>query len=111
MIIETGYRIICTDNCPEYELPKIFTPNGDNLNDQYIPVKNKYIKDVDFVMYNRWGEIVFETSDPALKWDGKSKQMKQPVSDGTYYYICTVHEIHYYGIKERKLKGFVQILH
>ena len=102
---------ICTDNCPEYELPNIFTPNGDNLNDQYIPVKNKYIKDVDFVMYNRWGEVVFETSDPALKWDGKSKQMKQPVSDGTYYYICIVHELHYYGIKERKLKGFVQILH
>ncbi len=102
---------ICTDNCPEYELPNIFTPNGDNLNDFYIPVKNKYIKDVDFTMYNRWGEIVFETSDPALKWDGKSKVMKQPVSDGTYYYICTVRQIHYYGIKERKLKGFVQVLH
>jgi len=102
---------VCTDNCPEYELPNIFTPNGDSLNDQYIPVKNKYIKDVEFTMYNRWGEIVFETTDPALKWDGKSKQMKQPVSDGTYYYICKVHELHYYGIKERTLKGFVQVLH
>lgn len=102
---------ICTDNCPEYELPNIFTPNGDNTNDQYIPVKNKYIKNVEFTMYNRWGEIVFETTDPALKWDGKSKQMKQPVSDGTYYYICQVNELHYYGIKSYKLKGFVQVLH
>ena len=101
---------MCTDNCPEYELPNIFTPNGDSLNDQYIPVKNKFIHDVAFTMYNRWGEIVFETSDPALKWDGKSKQMKQAVSDGTYYYICKVHELHYYGIKERTLKGFVQVL-
>lgn len=102
---------MCTDNCPEYELPNIFTPNSDNINDQYIPVKNKYIKDVAFTMYNRWGEIVFETSDPALKWDGKSSQMKQPVSDGTYFYICKVREIHYYGYKERMLKGFVQVLH
>ncbi len=101
----------CIDNCPEYELPNIFTPNSDNLNDSYIPVKNKHIKSVEFVMYNRWGQIVFETSDPALKWDGKSEQMKQPVSDGTYYYICTVNEIHFYGIKTRKLKGFVQVLH
>jgi len=102
---------VCTDNCPEYELPNIFTPNTDGLNDQYIPVKNRHIKSVEFVMYNRWGQIVFETDDPALKWDGKSKQMKQPVSDGTYYYICTVNELHYYGIKTRKLKGFVQVLH
>lgn len=102
---------ICTDNCPEYELPNIFTPNGDNTNDMYIPIKNKYIKSVEFTMYNRWGEIVFETTDPALKWDGKSKQLKQPVTDGTYYYICKVNELHYYGIKSRKLKGFVQVLH
>lgn len=101
---------VCTDNCPEYELPNIFTPNSDNTNDQYIPVKNRYIKSVEFTMYNRWGEIVFETTDPALKWDGKSKQMKVPVSDGTYYYICKVNELHYYGIKSRTLKGFVQII-
>ncbi|HXB39527.1 MAG TPA: gliding motility-associated C-terminal domain-containing protein [Bacteroidia bacterium] len=102
---------ICTDNCPEYDLANIFTPNGDNINDLYNPVKNRYIKSVEFTMYNRWGEIVFETTDPALKWDGKSKQMKQPVSDGTYYYICKVNELHYYGIKSRTLKGFVQVLH
>lgn len=102
---------VCTDNCPVYELPNIFTPNNDNVNDQYVPVKNRYIKSVEFTMYNRWGEIVFETTDPALKWDGKSKQMKVPVSDGTYYYICKVNEIHYYGIRSHTLKGFVQILH
>ncbi len=100
----------CTDNCPIYELPNIFTPNGDNTNDLYIPVKNRFIQSVDFVMYNRWGEIVYEANDPKLGWDGKSKQMKQPVPDGVYFYTCTYYEIHYYGLKEYKLKGFVQIL-
>jgi gliding motility-associated-like protein len=100
----------CTDDCPEYILPNIFTPNSDNVNDLYIPVKNRYVRSVDFVMYNRWGEVVYENTNPNLGWDGKSKQMKQPVPDGTYFYICTVNEIHYYGIQEIKLKGFVQLI-
>jgi gliding motility-associated-like protein len=100
----------CTDDCPEYELPNIFTPNGDNINDLYIPVKNKYVRSVNFVMYNRWGEVVYENTNPSLGWDGKSKQMKQPVPDGTYFYTCTVNEIHYYGIETIKLKGFVQLI-
>jgi gliding motility-associated-like protein len=100
----------CVDNCPEYELPNIFTPNSDNVNDLYIPVKNRYIESVDFTLYNRWGEVVYENTNPALGWDGKSKQMKQPVSDGVYFYTCTVNERHYYGIKEIKLKGFVQVI-
>ncbi|HXU25887.1 MAG TPA: gliding motility-associated C-terminal domain-containing protein, partial [Bacteroidia bacterium] len=100
----------CTDNCPEYELPNIFTPNGDNVNDLYVPVKNRYIQSVDFTLYNRWGEVVYENTNPALGWDGKSKQMKQPVPDGVYFYTCTVNERHFYGIKEIKLKGFVQLI-
>ncbi|MHB8260893.1 MAG: T9SS type B sorting domain-containing protein [Bacteroidia bacterium] len=100
----------CADNCPEYELPNIFTPNGDNVNDLYIPVKNRYVRSVDFTLYNRWGEVIYENTDPKLGWDGKSKQMKQPVPDGVYFYTCTVNEIHYYGIKAIKLKGFVQVL-
>ena len=100
----------CTDNCPEYELPNIFTPNSDNVNDLYVPVKNRYIQSVDFVLYNRWGEVVYENTNPALGWDGKSKQMKQPVPDGTYFYTCTVYERHFYGVKEIKLKGFVQLI-
>ncbi|HXD93341.1 MAG TPA: gliding motility-associated C-terminal domain-containing protein [Bacteroidia bacterium] len=100
----------CTDNCPEYELPNIFTPNSDNVNDLYVPVKNRYIQSVDFTLYNRWGEVVYENTNPALGWDGKSKQMKQPVPDGTYFYTCTVYERHFYGIKEIKLKGFVQLI-
>ncbi|MFI5141301.1 MAG: gliding motility-associated C-terminal domain-containing protein [Bacteroidia bacterium] len=101
---------ICTDNCPEYELPNIFTPNSDSVNDLYVPVKNRYIQSVDFTLYNRWGEIVYENTNPALGWDGKSKQMKQPVPDGVYFYTCTVNERHFYGIKEIKLKGFVQVI-
>ncbi len=100
----------CVDNCPEYELPNIITLNGDNINDFFIPVKNKYIESIDIYIYNRWGTLLFNTEDPQINWDGKDKFSKKQVSDGTYYYICEVNAIHYDGIRKRKLKGFFQVI-
>jgi gliding motility-associated-like protein len=101
---------MCVDNCPEYELPNIITINGDSLNDFFIPIKNRFVKDIDLKIYNRWGTLVFETSDPAIHWDGVSIQSKQPCVTGTYFYICDVHVIRYTGIETMKLHGFLQII-
>lgn len=100
---------VCADNCPEYELPNVITVNDDGVNDFFKPIKNKFIKDIDLKVYNRWGNLVFETTDPAIMWDGKTLQSKQPVTEGTYFYVCEVHEIRVTGIKTRELKGFLQI--
>ncbi len=102
---------ICADNCPEYELPNVITVNDDGVNDFFKPIKNKFIKDIDLKVYNRWGNLVFETTDPAIMWDGKTIQSKLPVTEGTYFYVCEVHEIRVAGIKTRDLKGFLQIFH
>jgi len=102
---------ICVDNCPEYELPNVITVNGDGVNDFFRPIKNKFIKDIDITIYNRWGNLIFETTDPKINWDGKSSQMKQLVTEGTYFYVCKVNEIRVAGIKSRYLKGFIQVFH
>jgi len=106
IIIDT----ICVDNCPEYELPNVFTPNGDNNNDFFIPLPYKYVKDVDIKIYDRWGLLMFQTDNPDVKWDGTNKDTKLPCSDGTYYYVCRVNEIRVEGIKPRIIKGFVQLI-
>ena len=67
---------MCADNCPEYELPNVITVNGDGVNDFFKPIKNKFIRDIDLKVYNRWGNLVFETTDPAIMWDGKTIQTK-----------------------------------
>lgn len=100
---------ICVDNCPEYELPNVITINGDGVNDLFKPIKNKFIKDIDLKIYNRWGTLVFETTDPKINWDGKVIQSKLQCTEGTYFYVCQVNEIRVTGIKERYLKGFIQI--
>jgi gliding motility-associated-like protein len=102
---------VCVDNCPEYELPNVITVNGDGVNDLFKPIKNKFIKDIDLKIYNRWGNLVFETTDPAILWDGKVIQSKLLCTEGTYFYVCQVNEIRVAGIVPRYLRGFLQIFH
>ncbi|MHC1775299.1 MAG: gliding motility-associated C-terminal domain-containing protein [Lentimicrobium sp.] len=66
-------------------MPGSFTPNGDLLNDVFKPVlgdilPTKYLLQV----FDRWGTIVFETSNPDLGWDGTYKG--QPAERGIYSY-------------------------
>ncbi|MBS1636087.1 MAG: gliding motility-associated C-terminal domain-containing protein [Bacteroidetes bacterium] len=104
-------EIMCIDNCPEYELPNVITVNGDGVNDFFKAIKNRFVKDIDLKVYNRWGQLVYETTDPAFNWDGKVIQTRQLCSEGTYFYVCQVNEIRVKGITPRYLRGFVQVFH
>lgn len=106
----TILKKICADNCPEYELPNVFSPNGDGHNDFFSPLPYRFVKDVLITIYDRWGLIMFETTDPDILWDGTNRDTKKKCPDGTYFYVCTVNEIHVEGIKPRVLKGFVQLI-
>ena len=102
---------VCVDNCPEFDLPNVFTINGDGINDFFKAIRVKYIKDIELKIYNRWGQLVHETSDPYFTWDGKVLQTKMLCSEGTYFYVCKVNEIRVKGIKSRYLRGNVQVFH
>ncbi len=68
---DTACRIIYVDNrCPEIFVPNVFSPNKDNLNDVLHVKGLKCVKEFTFVIYDRWGEKVFETSDRNAGWDG-----------------------------------------
>ena len=56
-------------NSEDVYVPNLFTPNGDNLNDIFRPESN-YIDEMNLVIYDRWGEKVFETSVLGSGWDG-----------------------------------------
>lgn len=65
--------------------PTAFTPNGDGLNDIFKANTSKFHHLVDFKVYNRYGEVVFETSDISKGWDGTYHGVKQDI--GTYNYV------------------------
>lgn len=101
---------ICVDNCVEYELPNVFSPNGDDWNDFFGPFPWRFVEKVDMTIYNRWGLIMYETEDPEINWDGTSRQTGLPCSDGVYFYTCIVFEIRIEGIVERQLNGFIHLM-
>ncbi|PLK46428.1 PKD domain-containing protein [Emticicia sp. TH156] len=69
----TDDKIVVEDKCdPRLFIPEAFSPNGDGVND-VLETPNKYITDYDLKIYNRWGEIIFQSLDPLDKWDGSYK--------------------------------------
>lgn len=75
---------IRTDVEGMYLMPTAFTPNGDGLNDCYGIKWWGLIGSLDFSVYNRWGEKVFQTNHPNGCWDGRFKGQLQ--AGGVYVY-------------------------
>ena len=69
------------------QLPTAFTPNGDGNNDVLL-LRGGPFEKLLFRVYNNWGELLFETSDPSVGWDGKWKGVDQPV--GVYLWTFVV---------------------
>ncbi len=68
-------------------VPSAFTPNGDGLNDYLYPLNAYKAQNLQFTVYNRYGQLVFQTHDWQIKWDGKINGNPQP--SGTYVWILT----------------------
>ncbi|MEA3450449.1 MAG: gliding motility-associated C-terminal domain-containing protein [Bacteroidota bacterium] len=100
----------CVDNCEYYELPNIFTPNSDNINDLFHPLPYKFVDHIDLKIYNRWGNLVFSTEDPDINWDGTNLKTGSVVPDGVYYYICDVYEFRLTGLVPRNISGFIHVV-
>lgn len=65
----------------------IFTPNGDGNND-VLYVHSQSVKEISFRVYNRWGNIVFETESLNAGWDGQCRS--NDCSAGVYFYVAEV---------------------
>ncbi|MFQ5335328.1 MAG: gliding motility-associated C-terminal domain-containing protein, partial [Flavobacteriales bacterium] len=71
------------DDC-EITIPNVFTPNGDGLNEYFYIVNLDKHPQSKLVIYNRWGEKIYESTDYQNDWDGDNHP------DGTYYWILNM---------------------
>ena len=69
------------------EFPNVFTPNGDGLNDLFT-FKGRFISEGSILIYNRWGELIFETDDISTGWDGRT--LGKEAIMGTYIYRASL---------------------
>jgi len=95
-------KIIHVDkDCPLF-IPNIFTPNNDNVNDEF---KIRELPDqFNLQVFNRWGNMVFETSERQDFWKGENENGKL-VSAGTYFYILQLVE------ENKVMKGWVEVVY
>ena len=67
------------------EIPNVFTPNGDQVND-YFEVTTDGVNVYEFTVFTRSGTRIYHSLSPRIFWDGNSLDGKE-LSDGIYYYV------------------------
>jgi gliding motility-associated-like protein len=100
---------MCVDQCFNYEIPNVFSPDGDNINDVLHPFPYQFVDKIDMKIFNRWGQLIFQTNNPDINWDGKIEKSNQLASPGVYYYICDVFEKRLTGTEIRNIVGFIHV--
>jgi gliding motility-associated-like protein len=92
--VETDSVFIIAEDFPcgemNFYIPNIFSPNGDGSND-VLYIRSNFIDNMKFLIYDRFGEKVFESTNPDNGWDGKYNG--QPVAPGVYHYFISVNLI------------------
>ena len=89
-------------------IPEGFSPDGDGINDNYVIEHGPDLL-VSLVVYNRWGNLVYQNNQYQNDWDGKGSHNYQgrDLEDGTYYLLITVKDIH--DQTEQKLVKFITL--
>ncbi|MBD79158.1 MAG: hypothetical protein CL840_09580 [Crocinitomicaceae bacterium] len=97
--IDTASTYVEVENEFAFFIPSTFTPNRDGLNEVYKPILIG-VKEIEFTIYDRWGAVVFHTTDLNGGWDGRKKD-KGDAPIGTYVYKIRakdfLNEFHFYS--------------
>ena len=91
---------------PQFQLPNIFTPNGDGKNEIFRPYIGRISdEDFDITISDRWGRIVYTSEDIYEGWDGRDKNGK--IAEGSYVWIANFKDV--YNHKHNQ-NGLVQLV-
>lgn len=130
----------CFDNCPNYALPNVFTPNGDNCNDFFSAYSGRqtadesgngpcgpldleqqrkkcarFVESVEFTVTNRWGKHVYDYQSGGersiyIDWDGRDNNGNE-LAPGVYYYNAKVtFNVVDPAQKVQNIRGWVQLV-
>ncbi|MBI2967360.1 MAG: choice-of-anchor L domain-containing protein [Bacteroidetes bacterium] len=99
--VTTLYKVYASDQCSTpkksdsvlvvvdceyaFQIPNAFTPNGDGLNDFYLPVL-KGVKEYKMYIVDRWGDLIFYSDNFKQGWDGKVNKGKKEAQQDVYVY-------------------------
>lgn len=83
---DSACKMISNSFQTEISMPNVFSPNGDGVNDVFkIKIMGQELYELK--IWNRWGGLVFESTDPNVMWNGKTNNTGAENPEGTYYYV------------------------
>lgn len=101
---------VTIDECPQelIYIPNTFTPDGNEHNQIFLPVFTSGFDPYDYelLIFNRWGNLIFESSDHKMGWDGTFNNGY--AQDGTYTWVIRYGNLE--TDKKTEIKGFITIL-
>jgi len=103
----------CVDNCASFELPNLFTPNGDGLNDLFKPMRcPRFVSQVIATIVDRNGQWVYQYSGPldGFGWNGKGYNGNQMAASTYFYSIDVVFDVFDTAKQTKSLKGWVELV-
>jgi gliding motility-associated-like protein len=113
LITSTQYN--CLDTASEainiesdfvFYIPNAFSPDGDGINDTFIG-KGVFIKEFEMTIFDRWGNLIYKTTDINKPWDGKANRGNEIAQGDVYIYVVKITDI---KDKSHSYKGVVTLV-
>jgi gliding motility-associated-like protein len=103
---DTATAVIVVEDNLSLEIPNVFTPNGDGINDLFT-IKSTGIKEISLQIFNRWGQKLYEFTGVKAAWDGMTP-LGAKCPDATYFYFVKA-----WGFDDKEIEkhGTVNLFH
>jgi gliding motility-associated-like protein len=86
--LDTAMLKIVFDNSLLFYVPNAFTPDGNEYNNEFKPILSSQVVSYQLQIYTRWGELIFESNDKEVGWDGSFRGAI--VQNGTYTWVVKI---------------------
>lgn len=104
--VDTAFETVVIEPDFMFYIPSAFSPNGDGLNDYFI-CKGLFFTDFELRIFDRWGNLIFTSTDVNIGWDGKSNKTGNLVQQETYVYAIHLTDL---TKKVHTYRGIVTVL-
>lgn len=104
---------LCIESCFAIRFPNVFSPNGDGVNEAFLPIEIEQVATLEIEIYSRWGNLIYQTNDlddfATNGWDGTVQASGGLAPDGVYYYICRYTAESIGPASQQTASGFVHL--